>query len=100
MATGKTLAANRAARNAAPVVGTYICDDHRARECPCRPDGRGSLLTGGARPEGISRQLWGQHHCYHESTRRRLEWQHGENRVDQADIARWNALGTRKAVAA
>jgi len=73
--------------------GTYICDDYDAHECPCRP-ARQVMRAGGKRPDGISRRLWGANHCYHESTRRRLKWQHGENRIDQADIARWNALGS------
>jgi hypothetical protein len=64
--------------------GTYICDAH-AEECP----------------HGIPDSMGARHgHCYHESTRRRLDWQHGENRIDHADIARWNALGSRQAVAA
>ncbi len=68
------------------MAGTYICDDHNAVDCPCRP----ATWTRNAGPR----------HCWHESLRRRLEWQHGHNRVDADDIARWNALGTRKAVAA
>lgn len=39
-------------------------------------------------------------HCYHGSTRRRLEWQYGENRVNAADIAAWNRLGQRREIAA
>lgn len=66
------------------MAGTYICDAH-ADGCP----------------RGIPDNLGARHgHCYHESTRRRLEWQYGEIRVDQADISRWNNLGSRKAVAA
>lgn len=79
---------------------TYICDDFHAVDCPHRPTSAGGQVGHGLRPDGISPQLWGGNHCWHDSTRRRLEWQYGENRVDQADIARWNALGTRKAVAA
>lgn len=77
-----------AGRDAAPVIGTYICDDG-APGCPCVA----VYITGNNTPAP-------DRHCWHESTRRRLEWQYGENRVDQDDIARWNALGTRKAVAA
>jgi hypothetical protein len=86
---GNAVLTNRVARNAAPVRGSYICDDYGAEDCPCRPASAGGF-----------RDAWASAHCWHESTRRRLEWQYGENRVDQADIARWNALGTRKAVAA
>ena len=68
------------------MAGSYICDDGTPG-CP------GVVPLGGS----ISHD---DRHCWHQSTRRRLEWQHGENRVDQDDIARWNALGSRKAVAA
>ncbi len=70
------------------MAGTYICDDYHAVDCPCRPT---TVWPGRAS---------GYAHCWHESVARRLEWQYGHSRVDAADIARWNALGTRKAVAA
>jgi hypothetical protein len=87
---GNPLLTNRIARDAAPVVGSYICDDPEASCCPDRPGSSGGAHHG-----------WGcSPHCWHESTRRRLEWQYGENRVDAADLAQWNGLGARKAVAA
>lgn len=60
---------NIAARDAAPMIGTYICDDFAAVTCPCRPRSNGGAHAG---PNG---------HCYHESTRRRLAWQYGEARA-------------------
>jgi hypothetical protein len=68
------------------MAGSYICDDGT-------PDCPGAVPLGGNVPHD-------DRHCWHQSTARRLEWQYGENRVDQDDIARWNALGSRKAVAA
>ena len=38
--------------------------------------------------------------CYHESTRRRLKWQYGENRINADDVAAWNSLGQRREIAA
>lgn len=73
------------------MASTYICDDYAAECCPDRP-----LAAGGA-PHGNG---WGERHCYHESTRRRLEWQYGENRVNAADVAAWNRLGQRREIAA
>ncbi len=71
------------------MAGTYICDDFHAAGCPDRPASAGGLSHG-----------WGERICYHESTRRRLEWQYGENRVNAADVASWNSLGQRREIAA
>lgn len=64
--------------------GTYICDDSHSEVCPCRP-------TTNPRGEG---------HCWHESTIARLIWQGGVSVNAAADLAAWNALGTRREVAA
>lgn len=79
--------ANLIARNAAPVVGTYICNDHFAADCPDRPTSGGSCE-------------WGGTHCWHESTARRLDWQGGPSANAAADISAWNRLGSSKRAAA
>lgn len=76
--------ANLIARNAAPVVGTYICND------PDRPCGADHF--NGSHPQ--DRQ------CWHESCRRRLEWQGGPSANAAADISAWNRLGSSKRAAA
>lgn len=91
--TNKVKAKNIAARNAAPVVGTYICD---LDVC---------ILHG--EPTEIGR---GGGHCWHESAWARLGWQYGEARasrialgIDPAanrDLAAWNSLGSRTRAAA
>lgn len=77
---------NREARNAAPVIGSYVCD---APTC----------------------SVFGDHgdHCWHESARRRLAWQYGEARANrialgidkatQRDLTAWNRLGSQKRAA-
>jgi hypothetical protein len=72
-------ALNLAARDAAPVVGTYICDV-RQPDCPDRDLTNGPLLDA---------------HCWHESTARRLAWQGGPSEGAEADLALWNRLGRR-----
>jgi len=66
-----------AARNAAPVLGSYICNDP-ARDC-------GAGCSHGSNPA--------DRHCWHESTSRRLEWQGGSSTAAAADLAAWNRLG-------
>ena len=66
------------------MAGSYICEPY-ALECP----------------HGVADTMGARHgHCWHESTRRRLEWQYGENRVNPADISAWNSLGQRREIAA
>ena len=67
------------------MAGSYICDPG---SCP------------GTRPRDGGGVPFEDRHCYHESTRRRLEWQYGENRVNADDIAAWNSLGQRREIAA
>jgi len=83
---------NLAARNAAPWVGTYICDDHHAHDCPDRPMSAGGTWTTfyGYCPAT----------CWHESTARRLERQGGPSANAAADLASWNVLGQRRKRAA
>lgn len=92
MAEGKgmnrTREANIKARNAAPLLGTYLCDDYYQKDCPNRP------------PAGV-----GAGHCWHESARRRLEWQYGEARANRIalgidsrtnqDLSAWSRLGRK-----
>jgi hypothetical protein len=79
----RVTALNVACRNAAPVVGTYICDPGFCEE------GHG---------DGNPRN--GSCHCWHESARRRLEWQGGPSANAAADRAAWNGLGERQRAAA
>ena len=84
-ALNRVNSAHLVARDAAPVVGTYICDPEA---CPDAPPslswGRNVRL---ARP--------GHGHCWHESVARRLEWQGGPSEGAQADLSAWNSLGSR-----
>jgi hypothetical protein len=75
------------------MAGSYICDSTQAG---CPDHAPNPFAPVGLEPPHFLPPPT----CWHESTRRRLEWQYGENRVDEDDIARWNALGSRKAVAA
>lgn len=85
---GNPALANLTAREAAPVVGSYICDEYAAG-CPDKVS-----ATVNDRPSG---------HCWHESLTRRLAWQYGEARANRValgidaaaelDIAAWNRLG-------
>jgi hypothetical protein len=75
---------NLASRNAAPLIGTYICE----------PAACVALTDNPTCP-------WGM--CYHEDTHRRLSWQYGEGRANrislgidaatEADLAAWRELG-------
>lgn len=86
-----TMARSVAARDVAPIRGTYICDDYMASDCPCRPRSSGGAHAG---PNG---------HCWHDSLRRRLGWQYGAARaaaiMDGTDAASdrdersWERLG-------
>ena len=85
--------ARRAGRNAAPLVGTYICHPSVCIDP--------SVVHSGLGPHG---------HCWHRSTWHRLQWQHGRERAEavmegqdaksQADLAAWNRLGTKRKAAA
>lgn len=76
---------------------TYICNDVLAPDCPDR-----QACHRGSHPS--------DRHCWHDSTRRRLEWQHGEARAASItagsdaeanrDLAAWNRLSRRQDVAA
>lgn len=74
---------NIAARNAAPVRGTYIC----GHDGSCDNPGPGWGASADA-------------HCWTESTARRLAWQGGPSANAEADLAAWNSLGSRKRDAA
>ena len=73
------------------MAGSYICDPN-APGCPDETRRHPSTGRYPTHPD--------ERHCWHESTRRRLEWQYGENRVNPADISAWNSLGQRREIAA
>ena len=75
--------ANINARNAAPVVGSYICD----------PDSCSRVHVSYKRPVAGSGQ------CWHETLRRRLEWQGGPSANAAADLAAWDGLGKKRGAA-
>lgn len=74
---------NLAARNSAPLVGTYIC----GHDGSCDNPGHGWGVSADA-------------HCWHKSTARRLEWQGGPSANAAADLAAWNRFGSSKRAAA
>ena len=80
--------ANINARNAAPLVGSYICDGD---VCPHAVPERSMIHARLAVP--------GHGHCWHRSTARRLEWQGGPSANAAADLAAWNGLGKKRGAA-
>lgn len=87
MTGNRTEARRIESRNAAPWVGTYICDDYHAHACPQRPESAGGAWDFyGYRPAT----------CWHESTARRLAQQGGPSANAAADLAAWKALGQRR----
>lgn len=64
--------------------GTYICNDPH-HSC-------GASHFNGSHQD--------DHHCWHESTARRIAQQGGPSANAAADLAAWNALGQRRKVAA
>lgn len=65
-------------------AGTYLCDPDTCTEIGNDPYEPTRWARTG-RP--------GHGHCWHESTRRRLEWQGGPSVGAAADLAAWNRLG-------
>ena len=69
---------NIAARNAEPLVGSYVCDPAGCSRVHRRYPNKHVSET---------------YHCWHDSVVRRLEWQGGPSANAAADLAAWNALG-------